>query len=129
WRADRCVDHRDSFATEDLVEGGAELAVTVVDQEAHSPEEPGEAEVARLLGDPGTGRISRATCQVDAAAVLLDEEEDVEAAERDRLDGKEVTREHARGLLAEEVAPARACMPRRRPQPSSEEQPADRARR
>ena len=32
-RADRCADDPDSFATEDLVEGGAELAVSVVDQE------------------------------------------------------------------------------------------------
>jgi hypothetical protein len=33
WRADRCVDDRDSFAAEDLVEGGGEFAVAVVDQE------------------------------------------------------------------------------------------------
>jgi hypothetical protein len=32
---DRRVDHLEPFAAEDLVEGGAELAVAVVDQEPH----------------------------------------------------------------------------------------------
>jgi len=48
----------------------------------------GEAEVARLLGDPGTGRVGGAASQVDAAAATFDEEEDVEATQRDRLDGE-----------------------------------------
>src|SRR4029453_17225468 len=90
----------------------AEFAVAVVDQEAHALEEAGEAEVARLLSDPGAGRVAGAAGEVDAAAAKLDEEQDVEAAERDRLDGEEVTGEHARRLLAEEVAPARTCAPR-----------------
>jgi integrase len=47
--------------------------------------------------------------EVDAAAAKLDEEQDVVAAERDRLDGEEVTGERARRLLAEEVAPARTA--------------------
>jgi hypothetical protein len=40
------VDDVDAFAAEDLVEGGAELAVAVVDQEVHPLEQAGEAEVA-----------------------------------------------------------------------------------
>src|SRR5438876_2402631 len=52
-RADRCLDHRDAFATEDLVEGAAELAVAVVDQKSHAVEQAREAEVARWLGHPG----------------------------------------------------------------------------
>jgi hypothetical protein len=35
------VDHSDAFAAKDLVEGGAELAVAVVDQEAHPLEQAG----------------------------------------------------------------------------------------
>src|SRR5437660_11014358 len=35
WCVDRRMDHFDSFAAEDLVEDGGELAVAVVDQEAH----------------------------------------------------------------------------------------------
>src|SRR5512133_3045643 len=105
---DRRVDHLESFAAEDLVEGSTELAVAVVDQEPHPLEQAGEAEVPRLLGDPVAGRVGRAARQVDASAVELDEEQDVEATERDRVDDEEVAGDHARGLLAEEVAPARA---------------------
>jgi hypothetical protein len=85
-----------------------ELGVAVVDQEPDPLEYAGEAQVARLLGHPGAGRVGCAASQVDAAAVELDEEEHVEAAERDRFDGEEVAGDHARGLLAEEVPPARA---------------------
>jgi hypothetical protein len=91
-----------------LVEGSSELAVAVVDQEPHPLEHAGEAQVARLLGHPGTGRVGRAAGQVDAAASELDEEQHVEAAQRDRFDGEEVAGDHARGLLAEEVPPTRA---------------------
>jgi hypothetical protein len=59
-----------------------------VDQEAHPLEQAGEAEVARLLGDPGIDRVGGAASQVDAAAAKFDEEEDVEATQRDRLNVK-----------------------------------------
>src|SRR5207302_904226 len=55
--------------------------------------------------------------------------EDVEAAERGRLDGEEVAGEHAGGLLAEEFAPAWARAPRRGPKAVGEQDPPDRARR
>src|SRR5919199_3980566 len=77
-RPNRHVDHLDAFAAEDLVEGGGELTVTIVDQKPHPLEQAGEAEVARLLGHPGTGRVGRAAGEVDAAALELDEEEHVE---------------------------------------------------
>jgi hypothetical protein len=48
------VDHGDSIAAEHLVEGSGESAVAVVDREADPLEEAGEAEVARLLQDPGS---------------------------------------------------------------------------
>src|SRR6266516_2445587 len=108
WRAERCVDHFDPFAAEDLVEGRGELAVAFVEQEAHPLEDAGEAEIPRLLGDPAAGRVGRAAGQVDVAAFELDEEQDVEATERDRLDGEEVAGDHARGLPMEELAPARS---------------------
>jgi hypothetical protein len=107
WCADRRVDHFDPFAAEDLVEGRGELAVAVVDQEAHPLEDAGEAEIPRLLGDPGAGGVGRAAGQVDVAAFELDEEQDVEATERDCLDGEGVAGDHARGLPMEEFAPPR----------------------
>jgi hypothetical protein len=72
-----------------------------VDQETHPLEQAGEAEVPRLLGDPAARRVGRAARQVDASAFKLDEEQDVEATQRDRLDGEEVAGDDARGLLAE----------------------------
>jgi hypothetical protein len=84
-RTDRRADLGDAFAAEDLVEGGAESAV--VDQKPHPLEQSREAEVARLLGHPGAARIGRATGEVDAAASEFDDEEHVEAAQRERLDG------------------------------------------
>ncbi|MCA1680867.1 MAG: hypothetical protein LC777_18910 [Actinobacteria bacterium] len=78
------MHHLDPFAAEDLVEGGAELAVAVVNEEARPLEQAGEARVARLLHDPRTRRIGRAAGQVDTSAFQLDEEQDVEATERDR---------------------------------------------
>ena len=102
------MDDVDPLAAEDLVEGAAELAVAVVDQKPHSFEQAGEAEVARLLGHPRSARVGRAARQVDASAFEFDQEEHVEAAERERLNGEEVAGEHGRGLLAEEFAPAGA---------------------
>jgi hypothetical protein len=61
-----------------------------VNQELHPLEQAGEAEVARLLGDPGAGGVGRAASQVDTAAFELNEEQDVDATQRDRLDGEEV---------------------------------------
>jgi hypothetical protein len=67
--------------------------------------------------------------QVDAAVFEFDEEEHVEAAQRDRFDGEEVAGEHARGLLAQELLPAWARTPQRRPRAGGEQDAPDRARR
>src|SRR6266487_2961727 len=67
---------------------------------------------------PGAGRVGRTARQ-----------QDVQATERDRLDGEEIAREHARGLLAEEVSPARTLTPRRGLEVSCEQQPSHGARR
>ena len=49
-----------------------------------------------------------ATRDVDPAAPQLDEEQDVQPCREDGIDGEEVTREHARGLGADELAPGDA---------------------
>jgi len=51
---------------------------------------------ARLLKDPGSGRIRRATGKVDTPAPELDEDEHIETTQRDRLDHEEVAGEQAR---------------------------------
>ena len=94
------LDDLDAFADEDGVEVAGELAVAVADQEATRRwtllQCPGE--LARLLGDLGTGRVRGAAGQVAASATELDEEEHVKPPQRDGLDGEEVDREHARRL-------------------------------
>src|SRR6266511_4102532 len=116
-------DDSDAFAAEHLVERQGELAVAIVDQEPHPLEDTREAEVAGLLGNPGAGRVRRAAREVDAAAVEFDEEQHVEAAERKRLDGEEIAREHARRLPAEKHRPTRSSAARRRLKAGGGKQP------
>src|SRR5207245_280334 len=110
----RCLDNPDAFAAEDLVEGAAVLAVAVADQEANALVGEVEAEVARLLGDPGAGGIRRAAGQPDAPTAVGDEEQRVVAAQEHALDGKEIARDDARSLHSQELAPTRTGAPRRR---------------
>jgi hypothetical protein len=124
WRTDRRMDHVDTFAAEDLVEGCTELAVPVMDQEARPLEDAGEAEVAGLLRNPGAGRVGRAAGDMDTTASELDEEEDVVAAQGERLDVEEVTRQDACCLLAQELSPAWPAAPRRGRQSRRQQEPA-----
>jgi hypothetical protein len=127
-RPERSLDYSDAFITEDLVEGGAELRVAVVDQEPNVGESTAEAEVARLLRDPAPIRIRGGAGEADAAALKFDEEEHVVATQEGSLDREEVARQDARCLLAQELAPSRARSPRRRPKPSCGEQSPNGAR-
>jgi hypothetical protein len=49
----------DALAAQNLVEGGAVLAVAVADHEAHPPIAEVETKIARLLGDSGAARVRR----------------------------------------------------------------------
>jgi hypothetical protein len=77
--SDRHANDPHAFATEDLVEAAAELAVAVVKQEAEGLPAVGELyqQVAGLLGDPAAVRVARARDELDPAALERDEEEDV----------------------------------------------------
>src|SRR5215472_6981840 len=101
------VDDLHAFTAEDLVEPGRELGVSVAEQVAGSDmailKEPGQ--LTGLLDYPGAGRRGGAAGEVDAAAADLQEEQDVEALEPDRLHREEVDRQHLVGVLADEVAP------------------------
>src|ERR687898_2730145 len=77
-RLDGRADHLDALAPEDVVEGVAELRVTVVDEK---PErllvaEPHD-QIARLLGDPAAVRVRRARDVLDPSRRQRNEEEDV----------------------------------------------------
>src|ERR671918_3093467 len=69
WRSDRGLDDPDPIRAEDLVEGGGELRVLVVDEEAKIVAIFGERhrEVSRLLGDPGVDRTGGAAGEMNSA--------------------------------------------------------------
>jgi hypothetical protein len=92
---------------EDGVEGHRELAVPVADQE---PEPVGSIaeihqQVACLLGHPGPGGVGGYPADMHPAAVVLDNNENVEAAQEDRIDVGEVDREDRVGLRRQELPP------------------------
>jgi hypothetical protein len=113
-RLDRRADHSDAFGPEDLIEGMAELGVAVVDEE---PERllltELHDEVARLLGDPGSVRVRRASDVLDPPRRERDEEQDVDPLQERCLDGEEIAGEHARRLRSQERAPGRGASLRR----------------
>ena len=81
-RSGRGADDPDVGVGEDGVERSGELAVPVADQE---PEPIGaiaevQQQVAGLLGDPGAGGVAGDPRDVHVAAVVLDHDENVEAA-------------------------------------------------
>src|SRR5438046_9119637 len=101
------LDDPDSFAAEDLVEGAAVLAVAVADQEAYAVVSEVEAKLASLLSHPDAARVGGAAGEPDAPAAVGDEKQGVVAAQEDALDREEITRDDARSLRSQELAPAR----------------------
>ena len=84
WSSGRGADDPDVDAGEDRVERGGELAVPVADQE---PEPVGaiaeiHQQVTGLLGHPGTGRVGDDPSNVHAATLVLDHDENIEAAQK-----------------------------------------------
>ena len=108
-RPHRRLDGAGASAAEHLVERAGVLAVAVADQQAPALVGEIEAEVTRLLGDPGPGRVRRAAGQPHASACVRDEEQHVVAAQEHALDGEEVAGDDARRLGAQELAPTRTC--------------------
>jgi hypothetical protein len=82
WCPDRRADDADVGAGEDGVERGGELAVSVADKESEpvGPLSEVHQQVAGLLGDPGSGGVGGDPGKVHAATLVLDHDEDVEAA-------------------------------------------------
>ena len=109
-RPDRRADDPDVGAGKHGVERGREFAVPVADQE---PEPLGALteiyqQVAGLLGDPGAGGVGGDPRDVHAATVVLDDEENVEAAQEHGVDVGEVDGEDGVSLRGQELAPGRA---------------------
>ena len=103
-------------SAEDLVELTRELGVAITDQEARPYRFVVELhhQVACLLAHPAAVRVGRDPSQVHAATLQLDEEQNVEPFQEERVDGEEVALEDARRLLAKKLRPARLETLRRR---------------
>jgi len=123
-RPHRRLHNPDAFAAEHLVEGPAVLAIAVADQEPNALVREVEAEVARLLGDPGARGFGRTAGEQDASALVRDEKQRVVAAHEQALDGEEIAGDDARSLRLQELAPARPATPRRRLQTGVKEHPS-----
>src|SRR6266540_520522 len=93
-------DDADAFRAEDLVELARELAVAITDQKPRPDVRVVELhqQVARLLSNPAAVGVGRDPGEVDAAGPELDEEQNVEALQEERVDREEVALEDARRL-------------------------------
>ena len=96
--ADRRSDDANALAAEDLVERSRELGVPVANEEPHTRKPLVDGEVPGLLGDPRRVGVGGDARHVHSPGRELDEEQDVDRLEADRLDGEEVGREDPRRL-------------------------------
>jgi hypothetical protein len=98
----RCADRRsndpDALRAEHRIEGSAELGVPVAQEEPDTRQPLVDGEVPGLLGDPRRVGVRGDARHVHSPGRELDEEQDVERLEADRLDGEEVGREDPRRL-------------------------------
>ena len=109
--AHRRLEDLHAFGSEDLVEGVDELACAVAHERAGVGELVAvtEQQVPRRLGGPDAGGVVRDPCEVHAPGRDVDEEQRVEPAQRDGVDGGEVAGDG--GLGPQELRPGdfRAC--------------------
>jgi hypothetical protein len=110
WTTGWDLDHLDARIGEHRVKRGRELSGPIADEEPAPPDVFAEVhhEVAGLLGGPGPVGMSGHAEDVQVAVVDLDHEQGVEPPQGYRaVDVEEVDREHAGGLGAQELPPAR----------------------
>jgi hypothetical protein len=107
-RARRGLDHGDVFGGEDGVDGIGELAVPVADQKAEGVDLVAQVhqQVAGGLGGPGCGWVSGHSEDVHPAGAHLHHEQDVEPAQGDGVEGKEVGGQQPGGLGPQESPPS-----------------------
>ena len=101
----RDLGHLGVVAREHVVEDPCELEVPIADKEPERgrPIPQVSEEVTGLLGDPGAIRAGSDTEHVHEPCADLHDEEDVQPAQCDCVDGEEVTRQRARSMCTNEV--------------------------
>ena len=127
----RRADYAHPLRREHGVERARELPVAVAHQ--HGGAGAGDlqvpAHVARLLGDPGGGRVGRAAGDEHPPGPHVQEEQHVEDLQADGLDREEVTRQQSLGVGSEEGWPGEACPTRGRRHSTLPQHGLDRRRR
>ena len=108
-RLDRSSDDPHILGSEDLVEAGRELRVSVSNEPLgrDSPLSDGPRELTGLLGRPQPRRAGRYPGHVDLPRAMLDEEEHVEPTEEHGIHREEVTSQESGRLGTEELTPCR----------------------
>jgi hypothetical protein len=101
--ADRRSDDPDALGAEHRIEGSRVLGVPVAQEEPDTRQPLVDGEVPRLLGDPRRVGVRGDARHVHSPGRELDEEQDVERLEADRLDGEEVGRPDPRRLGPQEL--------------------------
>ena len=127
-RPRRNLQHVNAVACEDLIEAAGELRVPIPNQE---PERAGPVrqigeKITGLLGNPCAIRVGGHAEHVHEPGADLHHEEDVQPAQRDGVHGEEITSQRARGMGAQEATPTVISTSRRRTEPRSFQESADR---
>ena len=108
-RAKRRTNNLNPLASEHLVKPVGEFLIAIANQKPHRFRAlgHGSGQLPRLLNDPWRVGIRRATGHLHAAAAQLDEKEDVEPLQPDRLDREEIHGQQTLVVGADEFAPRR----------------------
>jgi hypothetical protein len=125
----RDLHNVDAFGGEDGVESGGELAVPVADQEVEGAGLITEVhqQVAGGLSCPGVCGVSGHAEEMDPAGADLHDEQDLQAAQGDGVEGEKVSSQQPDGLCAQETAPPGIATPWCRAKPSGSQDPPDSA--
>src|SRR5262252_5978357 len=127
WGPHRRSDDLQTLCPEDGIEGGREVAVTIVDQEAGLDlsllQFPGQ--ISRLLDGPATARVFATGGEDDAPAGQLQEEENVQALEEHGVHREVVAGQDRLAVGLQETAPGESCSSRRGWDAVAAEQVAD----
>jgi hypothetical protein len=123
WDLNRRLYDSGALGLEHSIETVRKLAIVVANQKTNRVRSVAERPryARRLLRDPLGVGMGRASGQVDAASGDFDEEQHVQSLKPDGIDSKEINRDHARRLGAQELAPVGprrfpagpSCSPRR----------------
>jgi hypothetical protein len=102
-----CLDDADVDGGEHGVEGGGELGVAVPDEEPEPPAGVVEVheQVAGLLGQAGAGRVGGDAEDVRTACGVLDDEQDVQPAQRGGIEMEQVAGHDGMRLSSQELGP------------------------